>query len=110
MLDPARPGVDQSPLPGGRRVVRPAVRVRITGYGGPTDYLNPQVVPGEVVDSGTRPDVPGTGASAGPLPVSGAAVIPFPSPWERPRAHEQHDKREPDDQDLEDEDPQGGAR
>jgi hypothetical protein len=91
-----------------------AVRVRITGHGGPTGYLNPQVVPGEVVDTGTRPDMPSTGAPAGPPPVSGAAVIPFPSPWDRPRAHdqhnEQHGEREPDDQDLENDDPWGDAQ
>ena len=87
-----------------------AVRVRVTGHGGPTGYLNPQVVPGQVIDTDTRPDMPGTEAPAPPPTVSGAAVIPFPSPWHRPRTHDQRDGQEPDDQDLENDDPWGDAR
>jgi type IV secretion system protein VirD4 len=52
-----------------------ALRVRVTGRGGRTGYLSPQIVPGEVVDCGTEP-----------LPeIGGADVIEFPSPWQRPR-------------------------
>ncbi|WP_308283119.1 type IV secretory system conjugative DNA transfer family protein [Pseudonocardia nigra] len=66
-----------------------ALRVRVTGHGGPTGYLAPQVVPGEVIDhdqaaaahGGRRADVPGA--------AHGAEVIPFPAPQTRPHASEQ---------------------
>jgi len=90
-----------------------AVRVYVTGHGGSTGYLHPQVVPGQVVDTDRGPTTP-PGPAAGPAPVSGAEVIPFPSPWDRPRPHDQPDvlrgKREPDDLDLENDDPWGDAR
>jgi len=61
-----------------------ALRVRVTGHGGPTGYLSPHVVPGEVVDPSTDAHDGGSG---------GAAVIPFPSGWARP---EHHDHNDPD--------------
>jgi type IV secretion system protein VirD4 len=72
-----------------------ALRVRVTGHGGPVSYLNPTVVPGAVVavqfdDDPTPPmGLPAVG-------TGGAEVIPFPSPWDRPQ-------REPDDDQLDSE-------
>ena len=70
-----------------------ALRVRITGHGARTGYLSPQVVPGEVIDPTT--DAPATDAPAGGSSSGGgAAVIPFPSPWERPRPTDEQGQRD----------------
>ncbi|MDN5750569.1 MAG: TraM recognition domain-containing protein, partial [Pseudonocardia sp.] len=77
-----------------------ALRVRVTGHGGPTGYLHPQVVPGEVIDP-TDHEMPAPSDAPGPRIWPGGEVIPFPSPWARPHANGQHEaNREPDDDDL----------
>ena len=54
-----------------------ALRVRVTGHGGPVRYQTPNVVPGQVVDH--------------PAPGPGADVIPFPSPCAPPDDHAPHE-------------------